>query len=67
MWMACWTLDEIAEQEDLDKAQVSRICCETADLPKLNKPDPAAASHATNFWLLEIASFATTSKTPSSS
>jgi hypothetical protein len=33
----------------------------------LNKPDPAAASHATNFWLLEIASFATTSKTPSSS
>lgn len=49
LWMACWTAEEIADACCVDKAQVSRICCEAADLPKLNKPDRAAAEHATDF------------------
>jgi hypothetical protein len=49
MWLACHTLQEIAEKVGLDTAQVMRVCCEMADLPKLNKPTRAAAEHATDF------------------
>jgi hypothetical protein len=48
-WLACWTLDEIAESEGLDKATVSRVCCDFPELEKCNKPQRAAAEHATDF------------------
>ena len=51
MWMACYTQEEIGEKENLDKAQINRICCEMAGLPKLNKSDKAAAEHATDFQI----------------
>ena len=41
MWLACWTLEEIAKFEDMAK--------EIATLPKLNKLQQAAADHATDF------------------
>ena len=44
--MSCHTQEEITERENIDKAQVSRICCETAELPERNKP---AANHMTDF------------------
>src|SRR5690606_28209475 len=40
MWLACYTLDEIGEEVNLDKANVSRkikTCCETEKFPKRNK------------------------------
>ncbi len=46
MWLACYTQEEIAAACDCDKAQVSRICCEMAELPECNKP---AASHFVDF------------------
>jgi hypothetical protein len=49
MWLACWSMDEIAEQENVGKATVSEICSEFADLQKANKSDRAAAEHATDF------------------
>lgn len=49
LWLACNSTDEIAETCNVDKAQVSRICCEAADLPKLNKSDQSAAEHVTAF------------------
>ncbi len=51
MWMACYTQEEIGEKENLDKAQINRICCEMAGLPKLNKSDKAAAEHAIDFQI----------------
>jgi hypothetical protein len=48
-WLACWTLEEIGESEGLDKATVSRVCCDFPELEKCNKPQRAAAEHATDF------------------
>ena len=48
MWLACYTQEEIAEKENVDKATVSRICCEFPDLEKCNKAEKAAAEHATD-------------------
>jgi len=49
LWMQCWTQEEIAEAVGLTKVAVHEVCSETASLPKLNKPDQAAATHATDF------------------
>lgn len=49
LWLACYTQEEIAEAVGCDKAQVNRICCETADLPKCNKSAQSLATHATDF------------------
>ena len=49
LWLACWTVDEIAEEVGLTKQAISLVCQETADLPKLDKPQQAAAEHATDF------------------
>ena len=43
LWMACYSTDEIAELCGVDKAEVSRLCSKTADLPNLNKLDQAQA------------------------
>lgn len=48
-WLACWTVDEIAESENVGKATVSELCSEFVNLQKANKPDRAAAEHATDF------------------
>jgi len=48
-WMACETQEAIADAEGLDKAAISRICCEMADLPKLNKSERALAEHAADY------------------
>lgn len=42
-------MEEIASEVGCDKAEVSRVCCESAELPNLNKPDIAVAEHATDF------------------
>lgn len=48
-WLACWTLDEIADVEGMSKAQVSSLCSDFPDLEKLNKSSRADAEHATDF------------------
>jgi hypothetical protein len=48
-WLACWTLDEIAESENISKAQLSEVCSVFTELEKCNKPQRAAAEHATDF------------------
>jgi hypothetical protein len=48
-WLACWTLDEIAESENISKAQLSEVCSVFTELEKANKPQRAAAEHATDF------------------
>ncbi len=49
LWLACWTQEEIAESVGTSKRDVSEVCSKMADLPNLNKPSQAAASHATDF------------------
>lgn len=49
LWLACHTQEDVAGQFDLSHRAVGQILEETADLPKLPKPDQAAASHATDF------------------
>jgi hypothetical protein len=49
LWLACHSTDEIAEAIGCGKADVSKVCSEAADMPNLNKPDRAAADHATDF------------------
>jgi hypothetical protein len=49
LWLACWSLEEIAEREGLTKQAVDLIRQETAELPKLDKPSRASADHATDF------------------
>ena len=46
LWLACWTLEEIAADTGVTKETVSAICQKTAELPKSDKP---AAEHATDF------------------
>jgi len=48
-WLACWTDEENAEAEDIDRATATRIACESADLQKCTKSDQARAEHATDF------------------
>ena len=42
-----WTQQEIADDVGLTKDAITKICIETAGLPKLCKPDQSAAIHAT--------------------
>jgi transcriptional regulator with XRE-family HTH domain len=49
LWLACHTTEEIAELVGVDKAEVSRLCCKTAELPNFNKLQQSAAEHATDF------------------
>jgi hypothetical protein len=46
MWMACYTQEEIAERENVNKDTVNEICREMANSPKSDK---ALAEHAVNF------------------
>jgi hypothetical protein len=48
-WLACWTIEEIAEAEGMGKAAVSELCSVFPDLEKANKLDKANADHATDF------------------
>lgn len=45
-WLACWTLEEIADAEGINKDTASEIC---RKIPDLEKPDKASAEHATDF------------------
>lgn len=49
LWLACWTNKEIADDVNLTEEAVRQVTQETADLPKLGKPQQAAAEHATDF------------------
>lgn len=49
LWMECWSLDEIGKACGCDKSQVTRICCEMADLSKCNKPHRLAATYEDDF------------------
>lgn len=49
LWLAGYSTDEIASATGSDKAEVSRVCCNMADLPNLNKLQQSAADHATDF------------------
>lgn len=49
LWLACWTAEEIAEATGITKQAVNDVCQEMANLPKLDKPDRAAAEHASDF------------------
>jgi hypothetical protein len=48
-WLACDTVEEIAERESVAKGTVSEFCSKIPDLEKLNKSDKAAAEHAVDF------------------
>ncbi|MEX0727743.1 MAG: hypothetical protein WD065_15810, partial [Planctomycetaceae bacterium] len=49
LWLACWTQQEIADEVGLTNQQVSQITADLPEVGKLNKPDKAAAEHATDF------------------
>lgn len=49
LWLAGWTNTAIAEESGCDEKTVREVIGETADLPKLRKPDQSAATHATDF------------------
>jgi hypothetical protein len=49
LWLACWTLKEIAETVGLTKQAVDLVCQESANLPKLDKSSQAQADHAIGF------------------
>jgi hypothetical protein len=49
--MACYTQQEIAEQEGITQLAVTLVLQETAELPKLVKPD---AEHAEPFEVPRI-------------
>ena len=49
MWLACWTLQEIADDVGMTAKGVSEVIEEMASLPKLQKPQQVAADHATGF------------------
>lgn len=49
LWLACWTVDEIAENAGITKQQVSQVLADMPKIDKLNKSDQSAASHATDF------------------
>ena len=46
LWLACWTVEEIAADVGVHKDTVSEVCRKTAELPKSDK---SSAEHATNF------------------
>lgn len=46
LWLACFTQEEIAEREAVNKDTVSEICRKAADLPESDKP---TAGHASDF------------------
>jgi hypothetical protein len=46
LWLACWTIEEIAAEAGCHKDTVSEVCRNMANLPKSDKP---AAEHATDF------------------
>lgn len=46
MWLACSTMEEIAEATNVSKMEVSRVCNESAELPESYKP---SANHQTDF------------------
>lgn len=48
-WLACWTDEENAAEEGMDRSSVKDISGENADLQKLPKSDRARAEHATEF------------------
>jgi hypothetical protein len=48
-WLACYTLEEIAEKENVAKSVVHEVCSKFADLQKTDKSACAAAEHATDF------------------
>jgi hypothetical protein len=47
MWMRCFSQQEIGATEGVDQKTVSEVLGEMASLPKLLKPQIAAAEHAT--------------------
>ena len=49
LWLACWTLEEIAKDVGVTKQAVDLVCQELAELPKLDKSARAAAEHAVDF------------------
>lgn len=48
-WLACWTQEEIAEEEGVSVQPVKTVVDEIADLQKHPKSDRARAEHATDF------------------
>lgn len=46
LWLACWTLDEIAADVGVVKATVSEVC---SKIPELEKSNKSRAEHATDF------------------
>lgn len=49
LYLRCHTQEEIAEAVGTSVGKVNEVCSEMATLPKMNKPDQAAAEHATDF------------------
>jgi hypothetical protein len=50
-WLACWTIEEIAEAEGVAPNTVKAVFADFADLENLQKLDKANAEHATDFDL----------------
>lgn len=46
LWLACWTVDEIAEDVGVGKATVSEVC---SKIPELEKANKSRAEHSTDF------------------
>lgn len=49
LWLACWTLEEIAAETGASKSDVDRTISQIGNLAGLGKSAAAAAEHATDF------------------
>jgi len=49
LWMACWTIEEIAEEVGSSKSDIDRCISQFGDFAVLGKTHQAAADHATDF------------------
>lgn len=49
LWLACWTLEAIAEETGASKSDVDRTISQIGNIAELGKPQRAAAEHATDF------------------
>lgn len=63
LWLACWTNEEIGVEVGCDEKTVRTVIGESAELPKLRKPDQTVAEHADSDFTPPIYNVWTKTKT----
>jgi hypothetical protein len=49
LWLACWTIEDIADETGASKSDVDWVISQIGKLAELGKPQRAAAEHAVDF------------------